>query len=73
MTFDSKGRVTKQGANEVSLAFSPATGSFTGSFVDPSTGKTVSFQGVVLQQQNVARGFFLGLHESGSVIVEPAP
>jgi hypothetical protein len=38
--------------------------------VTPGTGKKVPLAGVVLQYQDVARGFFLGTNESGAVLLQ---
>ncbi len=67
----SNNRVTNLGSNKLSLALSPRTGTFGGSTGDPSTGKSLAFSGVVLQKQNIGRGFFLGLDKSGEVMIEP--
>jgi|GEM_PF-5035810 len=47
----------------------PINGS--GSFVHPVTKAKALIQGVLLQPQNEARGFFLGTHPSGRITLEP--
>ena len=46
------------------------TGLLKGSFVHPATGKKVSINGVVLQKQNEARGFFLGTNKAGAFLLQ---
>ena len=53
----------------VRLNISPGTGLLTGSFVDPSTGRTVPFRGVVVKSRNFGGGFFISSGQSGSVFV----
>jgi hypothetical protein len=53
------------GSGNVSLTFSNSTGVFRGQF---GPGQTMS--GVILQNQNNARGFFLGTNESGAVLLQ---
>jgi hypothetical protein len=45
--------------DKVRCDFSMLAGSFTGSFVNPSTQQTVRMIGMVLQKQGVARGYFM--------------
>jgi hypothetical protein len=47
----------------------PATGFFTGSFHDPITAKTVTFQGALLQGSNSGFGYFTESNHPGSVII----
>jgi hypothetical protein len=54
------------------LAFKNSTGQFKGSVMNPATGKPIAVNGVVLQNQNLGAGCFLGANESGSVILSPA-
>jgi hypothetical protein len=63
-----------QGANPQSadkLNFRTASGLFKGSVVNPETGKPITVNGVVLQNQNFGAGVFLGATESGSVLLTP--
>lgn len=52
-------------SSEVTLSITNSTGAFSGRF---GRGQTMS--GVVLQNQNSARGFFLGTNESGAVLLQ---
>ena len=45
----------------------PGTGQMIGHFHDPEDGTETLTYGAVLQDENVARGFFLGTNQSGSV------
>ncbi len=49
------------------------TGQFSGSFTHPVLGKTVNFNGLVLQPDGTGAGYFLGNSASGFVIFEPTP
>jgi hypothetical protein len=62
-------RVSNLGANKLSLSFSSSSGSFSGRVVDPSTGLTLPFQGVVLQNQQIGSGYFLGADQCGWVFL----
>lgn len=52
------------------MAMSPVNGLISGSFIDPSTGRLVPFQGVAFQKQNIAAGFFLSSFVSGYTVVQ---
>ena len=53
------------------LTFTASSGVFRGSVMNPETGKPIIVNGVVLENQNVGVGLFLGTNESGSVTVLP--
>lgn len=58
------------------LRLNASTGLFSGSFVHPSTGKTASIQGALLQKQRSGAGFFRGPNRTGPVAISsdaPAP
>lgn len=59
--------------NKMILAFSTASGLFTGSVVNPATKRTILIHGAVLQKQNIGAGYFLGTNESGEVFLGAAP
>lgn len=59
-------KVTSLGTNKVSVTLNAASGVFTGSTVNPGTGKAVSFQGVLLDGAG-GTGFFLDAGRSGQV------
>ena len=56
----------------LTLALTRSTGRITGRFTHPITGKASRISGVILQNENAARGFFLGEHEGGAARFEPA-
>ena len=57
----------------INLTFHPSSGLFKGSVLNPATGKPIAIHGAVLQNQDLAAGFFLGADQSGSVLLSPAP
>jgi uncharacterized delta-60 repeat protein len=57
------------GSNALVLTFSTTKGTMVGSFIDPTTARKRTVKGVVLPNQNQARGFFLGTDEGGAVLV----
>ncbi len=68
ITVDANSHVTS--SNKLSLAFSLSTGSFSGTTVDPTTLKPIPFSGVVLQDQALGSGFFLGTNQGGAVLLQ---
>ena len=65
------GKATYQGTNKLKFNIAKSSGLFSGSVTPPGTRKALSFKGVVLQNQNVGSGYFLGTNESGSVSLRP--
>jgi hypothetical protein len=63
--------VTPVSGPKLSLTFTPSTGGFRGSVVNPAAPKPVSFGGVLLQGRGFGSGFFLGTSGSGEVRLEP--
>src|SRR6266436_5104790 len=63
--------VAEQSVENLRLSVNAGTGIMTGHFVDPVTGLTDLIKGIVLQQQNYARGFFLGTNASGCFTLSP--
>jgi hypothetical protein len=64
-------RVTNLSSNRFTLSFSLSTGLISGSATDPSSGKALSFKGVVLEKQNAGFGFLLGTNLSSRVVLAP--
>jgi hypothetical protein len=64
---------TGPGANAVvtSIKATATTGILKGSMIDRATGKTSSFQGVLLQKPNTGYGFVLGVKQSTPVLLTP--
>ncbi|HXJ76565.1 MAG TPA: hypothetical protein VNM37_27155, partial [Candidatus Dormibacteraeota bacterium] len=61
------GTVSNQSSNRLSLTFTKSTGLWKGTVLDPATGRSLLFRGVVLQGQNDGSGFFLSTNRSGHV------
>ena len=66
-------RATAAPASKFSLTITPSTGLFKGSALNPETGKTVPFQGILFRKANIGVGYFLGADQSGEVYLSPAP
>lgn len=62
--------VTEKGAS-LKLSLTASSGLFKGTTVDPATGHSVSFQGVLFEKNDVGLGFFLGGDQSGTVNFVP--
>jgi len=58
-------------ASRLTLNIALPTGLLSGSAVEPATGRSLSFKGVVLQRRNRASGHFLGPTQSGKVSLGP--
>jgi len=56
-------------SNRLTLAFKPATGSFSGKVTIPNTKAALPFSGVILQGLGIGQGYFLGTGQSGGVMV----
>ena len=70
VTLDSYNRVFNQEPNELRLGFTLSNGIFGGWVMHPETWGWVPFRGVVLQNQNVAAGYFPGWSQTGEVWLE---
>jgi hypothetical protein len=70
ITLDSASKVTSTNAT-LKVTVTTSTGLFKGTVADPGTGKTMTFNGVVLQNQNFGGGFFLGTNQVGRVFLGP--
>jgi hypothetical protein len=66
-------KIGNLGPHKLSLSLTPTSGLFKGTVVDPSTGKTVQFQGVLYEKGNVGLGFFSGGSQNGAVSFAPNP
>jgi uncharacterized repeat protein (TIGR03803 family) len=65
------GAASPVGSNDLKLNVAPATGAMSGSFLDPTIGKAVKFEGLLLQSSGAASGYFLGTSESGFITFVP--
>jgi len=70
VSLDSNNRVYNLSPNALSLKFSPGNGTFTGKVQDPSTGYSLSFRGVALQNYGVAAGYFSDYSLTGEIWME---
>ena len=61
--------VRNLGTNALSLTITLGNGLFRGSVIDPSTSRSCSFQGALLQKQNSGCGFLLGTIRSSRVVL----
>ena len=59
-----------EGTNRIRLRWNTISGAVSGSFIHPATGRRSALEGVLLQNQNSVRGFFLGTNQSGSFTLE---
>ncbi len=59
------------GTNNLKLPLSSTNGLINGTFTHPVTRTTTALRGVLLQQSATARGFFLGVTNSGTLRLEP--
>ncbi len=66
-------KITNLSSNKLSMTITLTSGLFTGSVTDTNTGKSVTFNGALLQKLNAGYGFFLGTNQSGSVLFAPGP
>jgi hypothetical protein len=67
---DTSNHVKITGSEKFSFTITPATGLFTGVFLDTEL-KTHSFSGAILQKQDLGVGIFSGPHQTGSVVLAP--
>jgi hypothetical protein len=64
-------KLTNLGDNKLSMSISLSSGLFSGSVVNPATGRSASFKGALLQSQNSGAGFLLGTNRSSRVSLGP--
>ncbi|PWU12673.1 MAG: hypothetical protein C5B50_21010 [Verrucomicrobia bacterium] len=73
ITLNAGNKVVNQPGTTNALSLTITTsGLIKGSVVDPSTGKPVMINGVVLEKQNYATGFFPGSNQTGRFHLGPA-
>jgi hypothetical protein len=71
ITLTNGSKIINNGTNKLTAAITTSSGLFKVTATDPSTGKSITANGVVFQKGNFAGGFFLGTNESGSVSLTP--
>ena len=60
-----------ENTNKLTLTITKSTGVLSGSFANPSNSKdTIKVNGVLLQNQTKAQGYFLATNESGAFLLE---
>jgi hypothetical protein len=64
---DAKNKIINLGPSKMSLKLNSSSGLFSGSAVDPNTGKTVKFKGALHQKLEEGRGVFPGTTQTGSI------
>jgi hypothetical protein len=70
---NAKSKVANLSNNKLTLKINLDSGRFNGSANEPSTGDGISFNGVLLQKQNIGLGFFPDAPLSGQVFLGPTP
>jgi hypothetical protein len=70
IALDSASKVTSTNS-ALKLTITTSSGLFKGTIPNPSTGKSISVNGVVLQKQNFGGGFFTGTNQTGRVFLGP--
>jgi hypothetical protein len=71
--FGTENEIMDVAANRVAFTLATASGLLTGSVVDPQTGKPIAVKAMVLQNRQMAAGYFLGAGQSGKTVLAPAP
>jgi hypothetical protein len=66
--------VSPTGGDKLTLKITPATGQFSGSFLDPADGKTpAKLGGLLLQSDGSGAGYFPGTNQTGFIMLVPVP
>jgi uncharacterized repeat protein (TIGR03803 family) len=68
---NNKVTINNPGADKLALVISAPGGAFSGSFIDPATGKRQAFTGLLFQKQTGAGGYFVNTTESGLISLSP--
>jgi hypothetical protein len=63
--------VDPPGSNQLTLTVDTLYGKINGNFLHPQTQSVRPIKAIVLQQQNMVRGFLLGTNQTGSVTLDP--
>jgi hypothetical protein len=71
VTLSTANKLTVDGTNKLTASITTSSGLFKVTTVNPSTGKSITGNGVVFQKGNFGGGFFLGTNETGSVTLGP--
>jgi hypothetical protein len=60
-------KVANLSTNKLTLTITTKSGAFKGTVVDPATGKTIKYNGVLFQKDGTGSGAFFGTDQSGKV------
>jgi hypothetical protein len=71
VTLNTNNKVTNLSSNKLTLTLMPSSGLFKGAVLNPADGKSISFRGAVLQDENSGSGYFLRTNQSGRVFMGP--
>ncbi len=64
--------IASENTNKLKLTITPKTGLIHGSFQNPTNAKqTIAVNGVILQGETNAQGYFLGTNQSGAFMLDP--
>jgi hypothetical protein len=71
-TLNASDQATGANGKKMNLTFTPSTGLFKGGVTNTiAPHESITFNGVVLQNQTTGCGFFLGTNQSGAVFIAP--
>ena len=65
--------VVNSASDRLNVKLISETGLFTGIFIHPNTLRKVTFNGAILQKQNLGTGYFLTGPLGGAVLIQPNP
>ena len=65
-------KLTISDDSSLKLTLTPSSGLFQGSVLNSDTGKSLKFQGALLQDMNLGLGYFLNGDQSGLIYLGPA-
>jgi len=72
LTLGLNNRVSVPAGSKLTLTITTSSGLFKGTALNPETGKTVPFQGMLFEKANIGIGYFLGTDQSGEVYLSPS-
>jgi hypothetical protein len=73
LVLTSANRGTNTNRGKLSLSITPSSGLLAGTFTQPDSNRSVRFKGALLQDINLACGFFIDTNLSGRVSLFPTP
>jgi hypothetical protein len=71
VTLSTGNKVVNTSSNKLTFKVVLPSGAFNGNVTEAGTTRSVPFKGVLLQNQNVGCGYFLGTNQSGRVFLGP--